>query len=808
MSYFFYLFKQAWASLKKKPGFVATVVVTMGTTLGALLCVLTLAYLLILQPLPYPEQDKLYNVVHVLSDQSGEIQGEAFTYPGLLHLYKNQTVFEKATLIDYEQEVLGSLPHQPTLNTAYVTPEWFELLAAPMLMGRLFDASEGADTFNPMAILSYQTWRDEFDSRGDILEQKVSLRGVSFRVIGVLAKSFVEPQIKHAGLITGIWLSWDYNYDADRTEQWIGLDDVLTFVGKLKEGLTVEQAEQVITPLVNDTWVEHVASTAFFRGWSINMQLQPFQTVILGDSTNTVYLLLAGVLGLVLIAFANIANLFMLRTAEQQRQLAICAAIGAKKHHLFRGLLVEACLLMGLSILLALVIATGGFHLLQHYLTSVLPRVAELSFNAATFVFAAALTLVLAFLFAFLSSKMINYRALNSSLQSSGKGTGVQVSKRFRQVLVVSQITISTVLVFANISLFKEAVATINQPSGFAVDNMTHLNLSVSAQKAPSNKEMAPVMTEIRKKLLSLPQVESISQSSSALDDFFRWTFTVVATNENVIPESKEVSYNYFTFFAQPLIEGNYFSESARQDGKMVMVVNDVFAKHINPDGSALGMKISTGGPDAFTIVGVVKGVLMPTEQEVPLRTYIPSSLATTEMTLKLHAGQSINRQEVVTIINEVSSLYKLFSLEKLSDIRRQKLFTQYTTAITTAVLTIITLFLACIGLYGILSYGTQMRRFELGTRMAIGAKRQHLIRLIVKDNAWSITLGMAISVFVMLALYIAYKAEFATYISFRLWPVFLITVIAITLLSLFACYWPLRKYINQPAIHSLRGSD
>ena len=102
MSQFIYQQKQAWASLKIKPGFVLTVVTTMGTTLGALLCVLTLAYLLILQPLPYPEQDKLYNVVHVLSDQSGEIQGEAFTYPGLLHLYKNQTVFEKAALIDYE----------------------------------------------------------------------------------------------------------------------------------------------------------------------------------------------------------------------------------------------------------------------------------------------------------------------------------------------------------------------------------------------------------------------------------------------------------------------------------------------------------------------------------------------------------------------------------------------------------------------------------------------------------------------------------------------------------------------------------
>jgi len=809
MSQLLYQQKQAWMSLKKKVGFVATVVTTMGTTLGALLCVLTLGYLLIFEPLPYPEQDKLYKVIHAIGDKTGETNAQSFTYPGLIHLYKNQDVFEKTALIHYGQDVLTSLPNQPTLSTGYVTPEWFDLLGANMQMGRVFEATEALDTFNPVAVISYKTWQEEFASAADMLDKKVSFSGVSFRVIGVLGESFVEPLIGEGARDVGMWFPWDYNLDVRFKERWGNISGALTFVGKLKDTLSAAQAEQTITPLVNDTWVENVASIPFFSGWSIQMQLESFQTAIVGDSHNTVYKLLAGVFGLVLIAFANIANLFMSRTAEQQRQLAIYAALGAKKSHLFRGLLAESGLLMFFSVLVALVIASLGFSLLQANLASELPRINELGLNFVTVIASIILALTFALLFAFLSSKMINYRALNAMLQASGKGTGVQVSKRFRQGLIVSQVAIATVLVFANITLFKEAVDTITQPSGYSVDNMQQMSLSVSASEFPPQEEVAAVMVELKKKLLELPQVESISQSGSVLSGFDLWALTAIASGENFTPENARASHNYFTMIGQELLEGDYFTEADISDGNRVMIVNHVFAKRLNPDGSVLGMQMSGGGPDnIFTIVGVVKGVKMPTQSEVPIRFYTPAGLSTTQMTLKLREGQSVSREQVVTAISDVSSLYALFSLDTLDNQKKRRLFTQYTTATTTSALAIITLFLASVGLYGILSYGTQMRRFELGTRMAIGAKRKDLVSLIVKDNIWVIVLGVASSIAVMLGVYIGYKETLSVYLSVDLLPIFMSTILSIALLSLFACYWPLRRYINHPAIHSLRGSD
>ena len=808
MSQFTYQFKQAWAGLSKKPGFIATVVATMGITLGALLCVLTLAYFLLVKPLPYPDQERLYRINHVLVDGKEEIKAQSFTYPGLMHLYENQDVFELGALVHYGQDVLTSLPNQPTLNTAYVSPEWFDMLAADLAVGRKFEQSEGVDTNQPVAILSYELWRDEFNNDPNILDKKVEFSGTSFRIIGVMAESFVEPQIAQTGRLTGVWFPWDYNLNSDLKERWGNISGSLYFAGKLKSNISKSQAEQTITSLVSDTWVEKVAGVAFFADWAIRMELHTFQKEILGESEDTVFLLLAGVLGLVIIATANIANLFMSRTAEQQRKLAIFAALGAKKSKLFKITFAETGLLMGLSILLALVVSALGFHVLQQNLASILPRVGELAINGFTLGAAVIITLTFALIFAGLSSKMINYKGLNSMLQSSGKGTGIQVSKKTRQFLIVSQVAIATVLVFANISLFKEAFGTITETKDYRVASMADLSLSVSAREFPPAEEVRPVMAEFRQKLTELPQVESVSLSGGILSGYGIWALTSVEDNKHHTPTVKRIDEMYFELSGMQFLEGDNFSKADIRDTNRVMIVNDVFAKQLKAEGSVIGMQISAGNNNPFTVVGVVKGVKIAGDDEIFPRVYAPIPPESSRFTVNLVPGQSLIKEQVVSVLSQVSSLYSVFNLERLEDVERENLFTQYATAATTAVLALLTFFLAGVGLYGILSYGTQMRRFELGTRMAIGAKRRHLIALIINDNIRVILAGVIVSVFLLVGIYFIYTEALADYLSWNLVVMFFVTLVAIGGLSLFACYWPLRTYINQPAVHSLRGSD
>lgn len=813
MSQFIYQQKQAWASLKKKPGFVTTILLTMGLTLGALLCIITLNYLLLAKPLPYPDQDSLYVVEHGISDKSGDTNAKSYTFPGLMHLYKHQTAFSTGALLSFNEDVLTSNNSQPTVKITNASPEIFDMLAVPMALGRPLEETEAVNAFNPVAVISFATWQTLFNGSQDILDQKVSLSGVSYRIVGVTAQHFIEPQLsEELGRNTHIWLPWDYELLSKRfKESWGNIHGRLSFVGKITPGLSASQAEQILTPLVNDTWQEAVADIDFFNGWSINMELTTFKSYILGDSESIGLMLLAGVVGLVLIAVANISNLFMSRTAEQQRQMAIHAAVGATKHHLFKSMLAETSLLMGLSTLLALVIAAGGFYILQSYLDTVLPRVNELSINALTLIAAIIISTIFALFFAKLSSNMLNYRALNSILQSSGKGTGIQVSKKTRQVLITSQVALATVLVFANISLFNDALKTIQTPIGFSTDNIANLTLSISAtpETSPPREEISPVMTEFKQQLAQLPEVEMVSHSRSPLSGYNIWAMTALDTGVHYTPNSKSIDHQYFQMIQQPLLEGDYFSQADFLDRNRKMIINEHFAKLLAPEGNALGLQISTGDDDnPYTVTGVVKAIQMPGSTKDTPRAYVPGSTAGFGLMVKFKPGQTLSREQIATLVSGIDKRYSVFEYDQTSNMHMQALFSQITTAATTAVLTLLVFFLAGIGLYGILSYSTQLRRFELGTRMAIGAKRKDLVMLIVKDNSVSVLWGFVASAVLVLVGYLAFTDALDSYVNLALLPALAMTLALIVSITLIACYWPLRQFINKPAIHTLRGSE
>ncbi|MGL1955792.1 MAG: ABC transporter permease [Colwellia sp.] len=813
-------YKQAWANLKKKPGFVLTVLMTMGITLGALLCAVTLNYLLLVEPLPYPEQERLSVAEHGLIGAKKEAKAVAFTYPGLVHLYKSKAAFERAAIMMYGQDVIISHSSQPLVNTAYVTPELHQMLASPMALGRIFEASEALDTNNPVAMLSYNTWQQEFNGSGDILEQKINIRGVSYRIVGVLAEHFVEAELAQIGRETQVWLPWDYNEAGEwQRKSFSNINDNLKFIGLLKKGISQSQAQQLLTPLVNDRWQEGLpGDDDFFKGWTIKMHVRSIKAVMLGESESIAVMLLAGVLGLVLIACANISNLFMSRTAEKQRQLAIQAAMGATKKHLFKAMFAETSLLMFMSIILALVIAKSGFYIMQQYLGTVLPRVNELALNPITFASAVLVTLVFALFFAKLSTRMINYRALNTTLQSSGKGSGLQVSKKTRQILIASQVALATVLVFANVSLLKGAMKTINTPIGFATENISTLMLDFSSTEYPSPKEAIPMIAEIMAKLEALPQVESLAQGSSPLDGFWIRALTNAANNEKYTPFFKTIDHKYLNMIEQPLLQGDNITSVDMQDRNNVMIVNQAFAKQLKTDGDALGLQISLGGPDPFKIIGIVKDITIsgdsPTDRDssalglgVP-RVYVPNELGDGTFMIKLKPGQTISRKQLSTLLAEVDSRYTVFSFNAASDILTRTLFAEITTAVTTAVLASLVFLLAGIGLYGILSYGTQLRRFEIGARMAIGATRKHLITMIIADNAKAVLVGFIGSIVLFAVAYIGLSEYIQPFLTWQVLPMVVATLVLIILVTFFACYWPLRQYINKAAIFSLRGSD
>jgi predicted permease len=824
-----YQLKQANSSLNKKPGFIALVSATIGLTLGALLCVLTLGYVLLYKPLPYPDQERLVVVEHPfidrsLTDDPGKTMFKAFTYPSLMALQDEQTVFSQTALASPKQGVLTNHSALPTVEATYVTPGWFTLLNIPMKLGRSFAPSESKNSYNPVAVISHKSWQNEFAATPDILDRKIEFGGVSFSIVGVTAPDFVEPQVYRVRRQTQLWLPWDFNPVGEEDRKNWGRIFGGHMVGKLAIGVTPSQAEQSITPIVNSKWQAAMAGNPSNAGRSIGLELQSFESKILGDSAQVIYLLLASVFGLIVIAITNIANLFMSRTAQKQRALSIQAALGAKKRHLFQALLAESTLLMFYSLLLALVVASVGFWLLQQHLHALLPRIEEVSLNAFTLGTAFVISSLIALLLAYLGAASINYKALNTTLQSSGKGTGVQVSKKLRQVLMVCQVAVATVLIFVNISLFKAAIEGINTPMGFDAKNVHSLTLSSASVTLPPAKDALPVIEQIKQALKALPQIASVSHTQSPLDVFGTWMpgLSTVGGNEKIKAEFKVIDEQYFQLIKQQKLAGKFFSAQDVRHKEPVIIVNESFAQllrlnYARPE-SVLGEKLVFRGDKAFTIIGVVKGIQVPGKADIMPRVYVtkrPSGPARTRnhlaFTIKTKDNQSLSRQQLVDAIKGVSRQFTANKWVSLEDYRHQLLFTQYTSAITTAALTVLTIILAGIGLYGILSYAVQMRKFELGTRMAVGAKRADLIRLIITDNIGSMLLGVLISI---LGLGIGLFGLYATsgnelpLNAVQMVMVFSLTFVVISLVCLSACYLPLRGYINRPAMFCLRNGD
>jgi predicted permease len=803
-----YLLMQAWQNIKSKPAFTINVVITLSLTVGALICALTLMYLMLFKPLPYPQQETLFTVENTKFNDNGEQVSRGFSYLGIEYFYKHQNAFEQAALVYHIADVLSSLKHQPTGNSAYVTPEWFDLLAIPLHKGRGLLDSENIDNHNPVAVISFDTWINEFAQSKDVLEKTITIRGVNYRIVGVTAKEFIEPEISEIGRKTAVWLPWDFNWTAQmKWGTWQIVDEAVQLLVKVKKTESTMQLIQQINLHMNDIWQQQAGDLAVAKNWQVELNLKPLVQAIFGEQKSLILYIFLGCMGIFVIAMANIANLFMSRTIEQRRRLSIIAAMGANKKQLAKILFSESSLLMLLSLPFTLMISQLGFSIMQQYLVDVMPRASELNISLFSVSLAILVLFILSLLFTFVCSSIIQYRELRATLNSSGKGTGVQIKKKIRLGLIVSQVTVATVLVFININLFKMSLTKINTPMEINVTDGYQLRLSAKTPTKKNRLVIKQEMQEIKKILSESPAIDEVSVSLSPLIWFGSFPVTLPATNEEYTTQAKFIDESYFDLLEQPMLQGDNFSHQQVIDGERVVIINDAFAAALKPDGNVIGEQLNYFGGE-HTIIGVVKGLKSPADGTIPYRRYTPDRGGRANFMIKVKAGQQLTELEVHTLVKKVTTQYSVFSFKALTEDRTRLLFTQYTTLAITALLTVLTIFLASVGLYGVLSYSTQMRRFEIGTRLAIGAKGRDIVSLIFKDNASALLGGIVLGIVILVMSFFIFKERLIHYLNVDLIPLFILTLTVILLISFFSCYLPLRQYIKKPAIHSLRGSE
>ena len=807
MSRFMVELRLALASLRRAPGFFLTVITTLGITLGALVCVFGINKLVFLEPLPYPEQKRLFSVQGVVLEKGVEANRGLMNYPGLSLLYKQPDVFERAALLNYQRHFLTSDPLQPRLNILYASSGVFDITAARMRLGRGFQQTEDVGAKNAVAVLSHQIWQTQFGADPQIIGKKITLDNVGYTVIGVLAQDYQEAQIHTIGRDSDIWLPWEMNSRDEKARQdWENFDSNLMMVGRLKAGVSVAQAEAALGEPLNKRFREQTTGIAAMASVGLAIGLESFSDAISGQSKGIAIMLFIGVAALLLIASANVSNLFLARTAQKQRQLSIQATLGANRGHLFQNMFAEALILMTSAAVVAMVVAVFGMAALQSGASGSLPRMEELTLDLAGVVFVLLVALLLALVFAGLSIRMVNYRALSTVLQSGGKGSGMQISRTTRNVLIASQITVASLLLLVNFGLFKESLSVLNRPSGFVAKDLFEINL-LSGQQELSPEQMAQKRQAVNDKLLTLPQVAAVSFVNDGPTATVMVASSLrkdVGSEEKITASANRVDERYFPMIQLPFAEGRNYNAGEVRDKAPVIIINETMARALNPSGSALGTKLFYNkNNEPYTVVGVVKDIFLPTVRPRS-RVYLPGT-SNLNFVVQVKPGQVLDKASVVSMLSQVDTNLYVARLVSSEQGYGRLLGRDVTTAGVTCLLALLALFLAGVGVYGVLSYSIKLRRHELGIRMSIGAPPNKIMALVYRDSFIPVLWGVGVSTTLTIILFVIARPLMEGGLHIGPIPA-LITLVLILGSAALACYLPLRGIVSKWPIQSLRG--
>lgn len=811
---FKYNLSLAIKNLARVKSYALTIIITLGVTLGVMVAMYNLNYQIIAAPLPYPDQDRLVLVQgQLLAD--GEVKRENYLpFLGAIEAYKDHHPgIETFALHNISIDVEQSLPNSPTFNTGAITPEFMQIIDAPLALGRHFTKDEGLNSNQPIAIISYEVWQTHFAGSSQVLDRTVTFKGISFVIVGVTAAHFAEPVLATPTWRTDVWLPYDYRDTPEPV--WTLSSNQVHLVAKLAQGADINRTQLALNNWVMTRYPAAVAGDPSVANTAVKWRFTSYKDRIIGDADNTSVMMLAGSVVLLFIALSNIGNLVLSRAVAQQRAFAIQAALGAQPQHLFKQVLVELSVLFAASLVVATSVVSLILGLLKAGYAGPLARLDELSLNLNTILFAILLTLVLNFALAWIVSKQLNYNAIINALQSSGKGGGVQISKNTRQALVSMQLFFCISLLVLCMSIFRQSWAQLTAP--------THINTENTSQIALNVGTLLSEMTTEQRAALVLEATERLNQHSNIvragigsyppisywLEQFSSYHSQLEPGMDKPILTHKRVwgTRTYFETFGLTLTQGRHFTDLEARNRAPVVIINEFMANAIKASGQEpIGAKLYARNSNTpITVVGVVGNLNLPNQPPIS-RTYRPRvNSGYPIIVVETKPNVQLSRQSINDLLAQVHSQIRVYDLQSTEQILSSHLKSQRVASIFTIVLSVVAVLLASIGIYGVFSYSIALRRYELGIRMSIGATPVAIFKLVLKENMQPFLMAVVAAA---CALVIGYFSAALTPIMqmMDVWswllPVTLITslVVGISLLSV----WSI---IRQPAQYALKGA-
>ena len=746
-------FRMLW----KKPGFTVVVVLALGLGIGANTAIFSVVNTVLLRPLPYKNSDRLVWLSE--QNQNAGIKEETLSPPNYLDWKTQSESFEDMGAFASSRLTLTSGSGEPErINAAVVTDGFFSVLQAEPRIGRTFTPDEDKPGKNRVIILSEGLFARRFGSDPSIIGSPITINGNAYTVVGVMHKTFMPPRPD----------------DRRPPEAWVPLGadyaqsnrrgDFLSVVGRLKPGVSFEPARAEMATITERLEQQYPNTNT---GW--RAIVMPLHERIVGDVKPALIVLLGAVCFLLLIACANVANLLLARSTAREKEIAIRAALGARRGRIVQQLLTESVILGLNGGALGLLLAFWGIPVLTSLSPGGIPRINESAVDARVLAFTLGVSLLTGLIFGLLPALHASNPNLNETLKEGGRGSLESVrGGRLRSVLASAEVALALVLLIGAGLMARSFLRLQDVNPGFDAQRVLTVGLYLPTTKYKEGSAVLAFYDDLLSKTQSLPGVVSAAAIDTLpLDGGGNVLGFVI---ENRLPQSpgdntadaevRVVTRDYFHTMEIHLLRGRLFEDQDGPDATQAIVINQTMANRYFPGEDPIGKRINLGNPQSnpwLTIVGIVRDThheglnVDPYSQIYGVQTQGP------RRSLNLIVRASGDPMSLVPAIRsriaEIDRDLPMANVRTMEQVLADSILRPRFNMLLITIFAVVAMTLASVGVYGVISYSVSQRTHEIGIRIALGAHSGDILKMVVLQGLKLALVGVGIGLMAAFAL-------------------------------------------------------
>jgi len=794
--------------LAKRPALTLIAVVTLALGVGANTAIFSVVDAVLLRPLPYTQPDRLV----FLTEESQQVPGMSISMADFNDWRATNSVFESMAPYSPNGAILTGNGETESLQVRQITAGLFPTLGIQPILGRALTPEDDKVGAAPVVLLGDGFWARKFARDPNVIGKQITLDGVGYTVIGVLPSSKFHGSWPRYSVFTSLWRQEDtLGGEANR-----GNHPGIYAIARMKPGVTLEQARNELNGIAARLQKQYPKSNT-----GIGVTVDSVLNAYVGDIRPALLVLMAAVGFVLLIACANIANLSLARTTERNRELAVRTAMGASRFRLIRQLMTESMLLALIGGALGLFVAYGVATAVSKVSTSSVPRVDTVSIDGGVLLFTLGVSLVTGLFFGLFPAWHASRADIGETMKEGGRsGTASAGKKRIRSALVVAEVSISLVLLVGAGLMIKSFYRVLKADSGFDPTGVLTAQYSLPNAQYKDAAARRLFVNQLAAKLQSIPGVQAAGVKLPLLGGF--QTGFMIEGKPKPEPgkgpstDISRVTPGALEAMGVPLLQGRYFTAADNETSESVCIVDTTMAQTQWPGKNPIGEHVAVAGrnndpnnPDWMKVVGVVAhtknyGVDQPSRVET-YRPFVqfPSSGGT--VLLRVEGNPSGVAGSARDAIRSIDANVPLSQTRELAEIVDENVAPRRLSVLLLSAFAALALVLSAVGIYGVMSYMVTQRTQEIGVRIALGAQRGDVMRLVLKNGMALLLVGLgiglagafALSRFLQSLLFEVKSTDIMTFASVP----FLLAAVAFL-----ACYLPARRATLVDPVVALRN--